>query len=341
MKANRGQIERALDIAASDYRLFLLHGPDEASSRELAGRVANSLGADAERIDLPGPALKADPARLTDEAAAISLFGGRRHIRVEPAGDEILDAVDALLEAPSAGNPVVVVAGVLRKESKLLKRALADPAILAFASYTPEGGDADRLAMTMAREHGLRIRPEIARRLAIATGGDRALLARELEKLACYADATPEHPGEIEHDALDALGVVTEDGDLSRLVDAVLDGSAADADVEMSRLAGDGVEGVPVVRALLRRLLLLSQLRAEVAAGNSVEAVMASSGKSLFWKDKAAVSRQVARWTPEAIDTAIARLGAAERAIKSAHGPGLIGVEAEVVLISRHASRMR
>ena len=36
------------------------------------------MGAEAERVDLSGAELKADPARLADEAASISLFGGAR-----------------------------------------------------------------------------------------------------------------------------------------------------------------------------------------------------------------------------------------------------------------------
>ena len=72
------------------------------------------MGDDAERIDLSGAELKADPARLADEAAAISMFGGARWILVEQAGDEILPALEALIEAPAAGNPVAIVAGALK-----------------------------------------------------------------------------------------------------------------------------------------------------------------------------------------------------------------------------------
>ena len=91
MKANRSQIERALARPA-DTRLFLLHGPDESGSRGLARALAAAMGADAERIDLTGAELKADPARLADEAAAISMFGGARWILVEQAGDDCVAA---------------------------------------------------------------------------------------------------------------------------------------------------------------------------------------------------------------------------------------------------------
>ena len=69
----------------------------------------------------------------------MSLFGGPRAIWVEPAGDEIADGVEALLEAPASESPVVAIAGALRKTSALLKLAEAPSAALAHCSYMPEG----------------------------------------------------------------------------------------------------------------------------------------------------------------------------------------------------------
>jgi DNA polymerase-3 subunit delta len=341
MKASLGQIERALDTVAADVRLFLLHGPDESGSRALADRLANAMGEAAERIDLTGAALKADPALLADEAAALSLFGGRRYIRVIPAGDETLEAVEALLAAPAAGNPVVLVAGALRKDAKLLKRVTADRAALAFASYSPEGQVADQLAIRLGHALGLRIRPDIGRRLVEIGGGDRAVLAQELEKLALYLDAAPERPADLEHDAIDAIAAGSGEGDLSRLVDLVLGGESEAADAERARLAGEGIEGIALLRPLLRRLLLLAQLRAALDDGDSIDQALTSAGPSLFWKSRPIVTRQLGQWDGRALATAIERIGAAERAIKASGGIGPLAAEAELLAIGRAAARRR
>ena len=66
MKANRGQIERALKAPGQDVRFFLLYGPDEAGSRALCTALAAAMGAGAERTDFTGSELKSDPARLSD-----------------------------------------------------------------------------------------------------------------------------------------------------------------------------------------------------------------------------------------------------------------------------------
>ncbi len=341
MIVKRPEIERALDAKAKGYRLLLLHGPDEAGSRALADRLGKAMGEDAERIDLGGAALKADPARLADEASAISLFGAPRYIRIEPAGDEIIEAVEALLDLPSDPDPVVAIAGTLRKDGKLLKLATNHPAILACINYVPEGAEADRIAVTLCREMGLIPAPDVARRLAASCNGDRAILGQEIEKLALYLGAAPSQPVDLGHEALDALGAASEEGDLGKLVDAVLEGRLDMVDLELRRLAGEGMEGIPLIRAMLRRLALLAELRAEVARGNSPSSVMASMGKAIFWKDKDPVGRQLARWKPAAIETAIQRLVKAELAIKSSGTAGTILLDDELIAIGRAARNMR
>jgi len=341
VKANRGQIERALNAPTADIRLFLLYGPDESGSRALAERLERAMGADAERIDLEGSDLKGDPARLADEAASISLFGGARHIRVAPAGDECLGAVEALLGAERAGNPAVLIAGGLKATSKLLQLGLASPAAMVFASYPPEGQEADRLAMAMARDAGLRLDADAAARLARAAGSDRAVLAREIEKLALYLDAAPDRPSEAGHDALDAIGADAGESDLSRMVEAVMGGRPDGIGPELARLAQEGIDGIALLRALLRRLHLLIQLRAEVERGATPDAVIASAGKSLFWKEKDAVTRQLRMWPAARLATALGRVLDAERAVKSSASAGPMLVDAELIAISRVAARLR
>ena len=342
MKANRPQIERALKAPGTEIRLFLLHGPDEAGSRALAKLLAAAMGRDAERIDLSGPDLKNDPARLSDEAASISLFGGSRYIWVEPAGDDAAEAAEALIGAATAGNPAVIVAGALKPASKLLKLALIAPCAMAFASYVPEGGEADKLVIEMGRELGLVIRPDVARRIAEAGSGNRGIIGQELAKLALFADAAPERPKQIDHDVLEAVGAACEDGDLSRLVDCVLGGDSAALETELARLHSVGLEGISLVRpALLRRLALLAKLRSEVEQGNSVSAVMASSGKSLFWKDKDAVAVQLSRWRSELIAKSMSRVMEVQRQVMSPGGLGPLAVDEELFAICRQAARLR
>jgi DNA polymerase-3 subunit delta len=334
-------IERALDRADPAIRCYLLYGPDESGSRALAARLAKAMGPDAERIDFDAARLASDPALLVDEAASMSMFGGARHIRVEGVTDSCLEAVQALLEAPAAGNPVVLVGGALRKDSKLVKLTTDHGAAMQFASWPPEAGDIDRIAVDLGRERGLRIGRDVARRLSAASGGDRAVLTSEIEKLALYADATPEQPRDAEHAMLDAIGANMGDADVSRFVDAVLGGDEAVLDTEIARLIEEGREGVGLVRSLLPQLIQLAAIRTEIDRGASPGQAVEKAGRAIFWKQKEKMAGYAARWPSPRIARAIERVSVAGRDIMRATGPGPIAVEAELFTIARQASRRR
>ena len=70
---------------------MLLYGPDMGLVRERADTLARTVCPDLRdpfRIaDLNAAALGADPPRLLDETAQLSLVGGRRVVRVRGAAD--------------------------------------------------------------------------------------------------------------------------------------------------------------------------------------------------------------------------------------------------------------
>lgn len=341
MKANHDQIARALDAPKPETRLFLLYGPDESGSLALVKRLERAMGADADRIDLDGATLKADPARLSDEAASISLFGGRRWIRIHPAGDDAVPAIEALLEASGADNPVVAVAGQLKASSALLKLALTHPHILCCANYQPDAGQASRIAETLGREMGLRLDRDAARAIASAANGDRAIMALEVDKLALYLDAAPDRPVDATAEHYSAVDADNSEGGLGALVDVVLDGRSANAALELARLGQEGLNGIVTIRAMAKRVALLIRLRGEMDSGKSLDATIASAGKAIFFKEKPTIERQLAKWDSRRLATAARRLLDAERAIKSPASIGPLLADVELLAISRAASRAR
>lgn len=341
MKANRGQIEKALDAPPADIRLFLLHGPDEAGSAALAKRLERAMGPQAERIDLDATTLRDDPARLTDEAASFSMFGDKRWVRIAALGDDCMPAVTALLEANAAGNPVLAFGGALKGTSKLLKLVLDSPMAMAFASYQPDAREAEQIAVGLAREGGLRLASDLARRVADLANGDRTLMAGEIEKLILYLDAAPERPCDATAEALDALSADNPDSDAAPLVNAVLGGDLRAMNRELARLAEAGTAMAAVLRPLLTRAMLLANIRADFDDSGRLEGAVEKAGKQVFWKEKGVVTRQVRLWDATGIARVIQRLSQAERASRSGRGTGDLLVRHELLTIARQAARER
>lgn len=341
MKVNKGQVERALDAPPADIRLFLLYGPDEAGSAALGKRLERAMGPGAERIDLDSATLKADPARLADEAASFSMFGDRRWIRLMTAGDEIVPAVQALLEAEQAGNPVVMLAGPLKATSKLVKLCLDHKSVMACISYVPDGREADQIAMQIAREQGLRLPPELARRITELSGGDRSLMAGEIEKLCLYLDAAPDRPAEATAEALNALSAESIEDDVGPLVNAVMGGDLKAMNHALAMLGVLGTNMGAILRPMQNRAMMIATIRAEFDRSGSLDGAMEKQGKAVFWKDKGLVQRQVKLWDAAGIARVVHRLGAAERMSRSSRNAGDVLVKHELLAIARQAARER
>jgi DNA polymerase-3 subunit delta len=212
---------------------------------------------------------------------------------------------------------------------------------LAFASYPPEARDLPRLVQELGREHGLAINAPLARRVAEAAGGNRAVIAQELVKFALYSEASPERPQVLDEQVVEAVGAGLNEGDLNRVVDAVTGGNPALLKSELLRLASQGIEGIPLIRAVFRRMTLLAKLRSEVDRGSPVPAVMTAGGKAIFWKEKDIVAGQLARWPSELLAKSMSRLLEAELQVKASGGLGPLAADEELFAISRQAARLR
>jgi len=336
VKATKQSIGKAVDQPDASVRFYLLYGPDEAQSRALGSRLLEALKA--ERFIVAGGAVKADPAVLADAAGAMNLFGGRRVIWIEPAGEEIAEGVEALLEANGSESPVVAIAGALRKTSGLLKLAEASRPALACASYVPEGADAERMVIDVARRYGLKVDPRLANRIAESCGSDQAVVSQELQKLALYVGASPQTPKGLEEDALEAIGAEIAEGNIPRVADLALAGEVKELIEELAKLP-TGTEGIPVVRALQRRLLMLSPARARMNQGESLDAVMTSLDRALFWKDKPLVSKLLSLWDSRRLATVAERASRLERELVFTDIPNQAALGEELVAIARAAGR--
>jgi len=339
MKAAKASLSKALDRPDPAIRLYLFHGPDEPGSRALAMRLLLGLG-NAEKFIVTGQSVKSDPAALADEAGAMALFGGKRAIWIEPAGDDITEGVQALLDAPASESAVIALAGSLRKTSSLLKLAEAHPAALSHCSYVPEGRDMDRVVVDLARAAGLRISPDVAQRVASSANNNQAIAAQELDKFALFLGADRENPGELDHATIDLLGADSAESDLMRLGDFALAGRMEDLLDELSRLPHGGTE-IPILRALQRRLLMLAPLRARVEQGERVDGVMALMGKALFWKDKPLIQRLLSTWSAERLAEAASRVSTLERQLMLTPVCDEAALGETLVTIARAAGRGR
>jgi DNA polymerase III subunit delta len=317
-----------------DIRLFLIFGQDESAAAAMAATMAANMGPDAEAVDIDSAKLRGDPALLADEAASTSLFGDIRYIRLNFARDEGLDAVENLLSAEQAGNPVIATAGNLTKGSKLRRLVEGSPRAIAYICYPPSEAEAtDHVLLKLDRA--------LAAQIARYTGQDRRLAASEVEKLALYHDASPERPVLVEAAAFTALAAETSEEDVNALINRVMAGEVRALGRQLAEARAVGVDAVRITRAMQRRAALLAGLRAKVDAGAAPGALIRAT-KSIFWKEQGEHEAQLKCWTSPRLAGLIGHLIEVEQKVMALGADlGSVLLEEELARIARSAARAR
>jgi DNA polymerase III subunit delta len=300
-----------------EIRAVLLYGPDAGLVRERADNLARGVCADLgdpfRVADLNGAALSSDPARLADEAAQLSLAGGRRVVRVRAAADALARLFAGFLADTPGEALVVVEAGELSGSSALRRVFEGSPRGAAIGCY-PD----------MPRDRAVVIGESLAARRVTATrdatqylvdhlGEDRLVTRSELDKLALYVG----DGGRVELD--DAVLSVGDSAAL-QLDDAVMaaaEGDTARLDRVLDRVFQEGESPVAVVRGVLRHLHRLHAMVARIGAGISIEEVMRSARPPIFFKHQDGMRRQLALWREPGLRAAFDHIAHAEIQMKT------------------------
>jgi len=337
VKLAAGRVEGFLRQPDPGIRAVLLYGPDAGLVRERAaalGRVVVSDPHDPFRVaDLNAAALAADPTRLYDEAAQISLMGGRRLVRVRDIGDAQSAVFSRFLADPPGDGLVVVEAGDLPARGALRRLFDDAPRGIAIACYPDSARDLAEVIRETLAAHRIAASRDALDFLAAHLGGDRLLTRAELEKLTLYAG----DGGRIELE--DAQLSIADSAALS-LDDAVLaaaEGDSAALDRALSRVFQEGESPVSVIRAALRHMQRLHSLSARAASGDSVENVLRSARPPIFFKQQDSFRRQLARWREPQLRRQLDALVAAETQLKTTGIPAEIACRAALFAMAQEA----
>jgi len=326
MKIAAAAADRFVASPPPEVVAVLLYGPDSGLVQERAAKLVDGvLGGENDpfRIaELSAIAVKDDPARLADEASAMSLTGGRRVVRVRDATDSVGDIVAELLAGLASGDALIVVeAGNLAPRSRLRKAFEDAAAAAAVACYADEGRTLAAL-IGDALGAAISVTPDAMTYLCANLGGDRLLTRSELEKLRLYMG---EPGGRVT--LADAVACVGDSAALTLddLAMAVGIGNLALLPRLMDRARQEGAAPVTVLRAVSRHFQRLHLASALVAEGASADSAMKSLRPAVFFKQADIFRAQLARWVPARLDAALAAFTEAETACKTT------GVPAETV----------
>ena len=255
MRISGSDADKLSSKPADSWAAVLFFGSNIGLVRERADQCASAIvpdKKDAFRIsDLAAISLKDDPALLADEAGAISMFGGRRVVRVRDASDIIMRVFENYLADVKGDTLVIVEAGDLTKASALKKLFEGSKIAASIECYDDRPEDTGRMIKEALAGQGWKIDADALAYLTEALNTDRRLLRTELEKVLLYLGTAQ---GDQAMTRSDAALLIGSSGDVEgdEIADAVADGDMKRLDQLIVRGAESGMNWGAAVGFTLR-----------------------------------------------------------------------------------------
>jgi DNA polymerase-3 subunit delta len=321
MEIKTGVADRFTANPPKDLTAALVFGPDAGLVQERAERLAKTVVADLTDpfnvADLSESGLLADKARLFDEAAAISMMGGRRLVRVRGATNALAELFEFFLEDHAGDALVVVEAGDLAKSGALRKIFEGDKNAAAIACYPDSAQNLPEVVQAALKAGGYSIAPDALQEAAARLGNDRGITRRELEKLMLYA-------GDKKQIALDDVRAVMGD-EVEARTDAVSDAAAggdlAGLDRELERLWVSDVNPAQVIRGAMGHFQKLLLAREATMRGEPIDTAMKRLRPPLHFSRATAFKAQAQRWNRDRLGDALDMLLEAEALTRTTGAP--------------------
>ena len=322
MKLSFRDIEPFVKNPNPTARVILVYGPDLGLMKERAKTIGlsavNDINDPFNAVTLNNEILGDDPARLSDEANAMSMMGGQRLIRVEDAGDKLTTYIKAYLEAPNEQALIVLESGELGPRSSLRKLCEKEKNAAAVPCYVEDERDLSRLIRDTISEANHAIEPDAVGWLATNISGNRQKARSELEKLITYkgSEQTPINTN-------DVMNICGESGAaaLDEFVYAVAGNQAEKALRLLAQLTEEGIVFMVILRSLQNHFRKLHLTRAAVEQGEAADVAMKKLQPPIFFKQQNAFRAQVQRFSLNSLSMILDRLNTLEADCKKTGAP--------------------
>jgi DNA polymerase-3 subunit delta len=317
-------------------RIVLLYGDDHGMIRERAESLVRLVAGTLDDPFRVTELAREDIRRLPDEAAGLSLMGGRRVVRVREATDAA--AEPAALALKGAGTALVILEGAsLAGRSKLRMLLDASNEAATIGCYPEDGRALEETIRGTLKAANVGIESDALSWLSQHLGADRASTRAELEKLALYAGANR---------TVDLDSAMRCVGDLAglSLEDALFAATAGDvtkADRALELAMAEGAGPVAVIRAAMGHLQRLHRARLAMdERGISASDAAKALRPPIFYQNVNVFNRALTIWSAAVLGHALAALSEAERGCKRTGWPDESLARNAILALARRAAAM-
>lgn len=310
--------------------IYLLLGSEAALVDRALGKLLTQLrGENTEvRTIFSGNAIIGDIA----DALAPSLFSEKRALVIRDLQDlpsEVQDEVTRYLDDLDPTMTVIFVHKGGAKGKALLDRIKKAEAQIIACEPLKKESEKQEFVRHLLLDLGRKATPGAVVALVSAVGNDLRELSAACTQIASDTNGVIDeamidkyHQGRIETTGFD-------------VADATLDGNVSQAILALRSAIATGTDPVMVTSAIAAALRALAKVSGANRGSKSFE-LAGSLGMAPWQIDKA--RRQLARWTPQGISTAVAAIAQADAAVKGAAVDPIYALERAVTEIARARS---
>lgn len=313
MKLSFRDIEPFVQKPDPAARVILIYGPDGGLMRERSNTIGKTITEDLNDpfnvTLLNADILKDDPARLSDEANAISMMGGQRLVRVESASDKLTPLVKEYLANPSLDTLVILEADELGPKSSL--RGLCERAknAAALPCYVDDENAASQLIRRAFHDEKRQIDQDAVIWLAANISGNRLKIRSEIEKIITYKGAE-NSPISLQN-VLDICGQAGAQS-FDDLIYAMAGNNPKAAMKAYLTLMDEGVADAAILRTIQNHFRRLHLAKSIIAEGKSTDEALKSLTPPIFFKQEPEFKRQLQRWNHKSLNHILSRLAELE-----------------------------
>jgi DNA polymerase-3 subunit delta len=330
MRLKGKEIDRFVASPDPSLPVILIYGPDEGLVRERSTMIAQKNLSDPDDpfalLDLNEDEFKADPARLSDEFGAVSMFGGKRVIRLRFKTDRYGKHIKELLSTISDGSlkgdaTIIIEAGDLKVTSALRKACEGAKNAVALPCYRDEGFGLKNLVKDTLRQENIRATEDILDLLVSELGNDRAITRKELEKLVLYKQADTSNANDLTLNDIEQAIASANTLGLQDVAYSTASGDLQTLTKSLERCFLQNEQPIAIIRSLVRHMEQLHLVLCYMEQGENARSAMDKLKPRIHFSRKASFEKQMRLWTKARCEHALSILLQSETDCKTTGMP--------------------
>ena len=330
MKLTGARAESFLANPRTDIIGVLLFGPDRGLVKERSQNLikkycTNPDDAFAATI-LTADDLSSDPAKLSDEMSALSMFGDARLVRVRLDHERSAAAISKIIKSfdtdpQKAEAKLIIEAGDLTPRSAIRKTFESSGHFASIGCYRANTQDLANLVRTTLTDNTIDIDAETLALWVPLLEGDHALAKGEIEKMVLYKGFGSEPGARVTVEDIRVLAAGGQNTSINDIIMSAMDGRVNACDASYKRAVAGKINSAVVLMALQRHLVRLIEANGNMTRGETAQGAIKSLRPPVFKMQERFFLTHLRIWPSRALKRALSQSLEAEKQLKTAGSP--------------------